>query len=73
MVDGPIPVSARAQKTLAEIGLTFLRGYPVCRATTQIERLRRGGYVRVVDELAYITDAGRALLRSAVTEQEGEK
>lgn len=60
----PLQVGAKARHTLAHIkaACRFIEGFPVSGAPVQIERLRRGGYVRVTDGLARVTDAGNALL-----------
>ena len=60
---GPDPVGARSLRTLREVfSLSSVGGYFAQHASTQIERLRRSGYVAVTNGYATITDAGRALL-----------
>lgn len=59
--DKPFPVSAACRKTLSRMA-EAAGTMNTIHAPAQLQRLRRGGYVRIDGDVATITAAGNALL-----------
>lgn len=64
--DKPFPVGAKALRTLARCADGPIQ---TSDAASQVERLRRSGYVRIMAGMACITDAGRALLAKSASKE----